>query len=116
MTINGAPVVAKAGRTASNISRSGFRLVSSARQNATSSAITPTAVTPRMVRNDAGRHSMSTPLLRLIVSAVAPMTSTFSAGTVEKMPSRYWKAFPACQRLADRIGSVARSPGARTSK
>src|SRR5271166_193826 len=71
MTINGPPVVAKAGRTASNISRSGFRLVSSARQNATSSAITPTAVTPRMVRNDAGRHSMSTQLLRLIVSAVA---------------------------------------------
>jgi hypothetical protein len=112
MTINGPPVVAKAGRTASNISRSGFRLVSSACRNATSSAITPTAVTPRMVRNDAGRH----PIAEADRVRSLPDDEGFERRNRREDAVEILRAFPACQRLAERTGSVARSSGARTSE
>jgi hypothetical protein len=47
---NGPPVVARAGRAALKISASGLRAASAVHQKATSSAMNPTAVAPRMVR------------------------------------------------------------------
>jgi hypothetical protein len=68
------PVVASEGRAPFSISVSGLAELSE-RQNATSSAISAAAVPPRMVRKLAGLHSMSTRVLKLIVSLVWPVTS-----------------------------------------
>ena len=75
-----------------------------------------TAVTPRIVRKLAGRHSTSTLFERERVSAVLFVTMDASAGTALNMPSRYWNDLPACQTLALKIGRTARSPGARTAE
>ena len=69
MHANKPPVVARLGRSAFRISLSGLAL-SSLRQKAISSQIAATAVTPRIVRKDAGLTSMSTPLANLSVSTV----------------------------------------------
>jgi hypothetical protein len=58
----------------------------SLRQNAISSAITATAVRPRIVRKLAGTTSMSAPVDNAMLSAVSPVTSSFNTGTCAKMP------------------------------
>ena len=88
MQANRPPVVASDGRPAFKISVSGFAELSE-NQKATSSAIHAQKVPDLIVRNEAGRHSMSTRVARLIVSDVCLSTRRFSAGTFVKMPSRY---------------------------
>ena len=90
--------------------------LSSLRQKAISSAITATAVIPRIVRKLAGLMVMSTPLASEIVSAVSFSRRSFRFGAVAKMPETKLKACAACTVLAARIGSTPRSPGASVSR
>ena len=85
MAISGPCVVAKAGRTAFNISTSGFAL-SSLIQKAHSSPNAATHVMPRTRRNDAGRTSSVMRVVSVSVSLVRASISCWSSGVDCKIP------------------------------
>jgi hypothetical protein len=92
-----------------------LRACSALYQNPTSSQTNAIAVAPLIVLKLAGRHSMSTLVDSLMVSAVSPSISEASAGAPAKMPLIRWKHRVACHCVADSSGSTGRSPGASRS-
>ena len=95
------------------ISLSPLRLPSpSFNQNAISSQIAATAVTPRMLLKLAACTLMSMPFTSDTVSDVAFSTIGASDGDSSNTPATNLNACPACICVAAKIGRMPRSPGA----